>query len=278
MRRIILCILLALTVVSCSRLVQAERDTSARALLDYENGEIVYPLDSYGQSMEDLRFEIAYSAYLYAECMKPHGYTMPGASSLQHIPHAVQFDKIYGQWNVEKAQKTGLVERDKPTSSRLETTADFERIMDETCIPQVRDQLNSEEDYQVSENAQKLTQEIRNQAYHNASSHPEWKQARSEWWSCLESKGLHPRKGEHEWGAQEEFNFVSAPELTEAEIELAVTMAQCSQDTRMAQRLGDLEASYQMPLIRQHQHELNEAKDAIKKRSERIKKIVLTHQ
>ena len=117
MRRIILCILLALTVVSCSRLVQAERDTSARALLDYENGEIVYPLDSYGQSMEDLRFEIAYSAYLYAECMKPHGYTMPGASSLQHIPHAVQFDKIYGQWNVEKAQKTGLVERDKPTSS-----------------------------------------------------------------------------------------------------------------------------------------------------------------
>ena len=123
---------------------------------------------------------------------------------------------------------------------------------------------------------------LRQEAYASAKSDPEWNKVRSEWWSCLEGNGLTPRKGDQEWGSQETFNIdlssKSEEEKTQETIRLATIEAECNQKVGMAQRLGDIEASYQGPLIEKNQAKLNQLKEEKEKRVARAREIIATHQ
>ena len=77
---------------------------------------------------------------------------------------------------------------------------------------------------------------------------------RSDWWDCQREKGLTPRTGDGEWTSKETANLnADDPKVLEEVIRLATIEAQCSEKVRLAQRLGDLEASYQGPLIEKNQ-------------------------
>ena len=55
-------------------------------------------------------------------------------------------------------------------------------------------------------------------------------------------------------------------------------MAECNQQVGMSQQLYDLEAQYQMPLIRKYQSQLEQERQADRDRDEKFKQYVLEHQ
>ncbi|MDO5750805.1 MAG: hypothetical protein Q4P78_06325 [Rothia sp. (in: high G+C Gram-positive bacteria)] len=65
---------------------------------------------------------------------------------------------------------------------------------------------------------------------------------------------------------------------SEEEIRIATIEAQCSKDTGMAQTLADLEASYQAPLIKKHEVQLQAEFERYKAENEKFKKFVLDNQ
>ena len=94
-----------------------------------------------------------------------------------------------------------------------------------------------------------------------AQADPEWKKARSDWWDCQRQEGLTPRTGDGEWTSKETASLnADDPKVLEEVIRPATIEAQCSEKVRLAQRLSDLEASYQGPLIEKNQALLNELK------------------
>ena len=62
------------------------------------------------------------------------------------------------------------------------------------------------------------------------------------------------------------------------EIRLATIEAECNQKVGMAQRLGDIEASYQGPLIEKNQAKLNQLKEEKEKRVAKAREIIATRQ
>ena len=62
------------------------------------------------------------------------------------------------------------------------------------------------------------------------------------------------------------------------EIRLATIEAECNQKVGMAQRLGDIEASYQGPLIEKNQAKLNQLKEDKEKRVAKAREIIATRQ
>ena len=62
------------------------------------------------------------------------------------------------------------------------------------------------------------------------------------------------------------------------EIRLATIEAECNQKVGMAQRLGDIEASYQGPLIEKNQAKLNQLKEEKEKHVAKAREIIATHQ
>lgn len=105
---------------------------------------------------------------------------------------------------------------------------------------------------------------------------------RSEWWTCLRERGLTPREGESDWISEESAHLMtSSPGNEEAkpeEIRLATIEAECNQKVGMAQRLGDIEASYQGPLIEKNQAKLNQLKEEKEKHVAKAREIIATRQ
>ncbi|MFY9636330.1 MAG: hypothetical protein WAL27_16560 [Cellulosimicrobium cellulans] len=112
-----------------------------------------------------------------------------------------------------------------------------------------------------------LADKLQGDAYTYASDSPLWKETREEWWACLRKNGLEPRTSDGAWLSEQAEALLTRQESAEPssvdkaeEIRIAVAEAQCNQDVRMTQRLGDLEASYQAPLIEANKAALNEEK------------------
>ena len=120
---------------------------------------------------------------------------------------------------------------------------------------------------------------ISGEAYQRAQGDPEWKKARSDWWDCQRQEGLTPRTGDGEWSSKETANLnADDPKVLEEVIRLATIEAQCSEKVRLAQRLGDLEASYQGPLIVKNQALLNDLKAYRDAKIAKAREIIATHQ
>ena len=59
---------------------------------------------------------------------------------------------------------------------------------------------------------------------------------------------------------------------------IATIEAECNQKVGMAQRLGDIEASYQGPLIEKNQAQLNQLKEEKEKHVAKAREIIATSQ
>ena len=137
-------------------------------------------------------------------------------------------------------------------------------------------------DVELDEKEYRFVGELNSQAYTYASQTDEWKNIRSEWWICLRERGLTPREGEGDWMSEESAHLMASSQDNEEskpeEIRLATIEAECNQKVGMAQRLGDLEASYQGPLIEKNQAKLNQLKEEKEKRVAKACEIIATHQ
>ena len=250
--------------VSCSN--SAERDTSRKAVLDYSKNYIHLPLDEY--AFDELTIRTVSTAWhtLMSECYAHHGqsYAVPSIDTPQP-------GGLYGNWNVEYAKKYGYSQKESrgPDDSASDD-------INARCQEEVKTAFS---DVELDEKEYRFVGELNSQAYTYASQTDEWKNIRSEWWDCQRQEGLTPRTGDGEWTSKETANLnADDPKVLEEVIRLATIEAQCSEKVRLAQRLGDLEASYQGPLIEKNQALLNELKADRDAKIAKAREIIATHQ
>ena len=96
-----------------------------------------------------------------------------------------------------------------------------------------------------------------------------------EWKRCVKDKGLTP---DSEMTVKEEKNIPSERHPLRRGNRIAVIQAQCNQDVGRSQKLYDLEAQYQKPLVAKNQAALENELKEFKRRDEQFKQYVLDNQ
>lgn len=252
---------------ACSdTLPNVEPDFTATAVLNLQTGEIDMPLDEYdiaARWADDALLEQALRVAALP-CMEAHGHSYT-AAHVQADPASSVGDRTYGIWNVEHAQKYGYGAGANPvnTAEAADQAAapDPEQWSNDryACFTEAKQQIAHiyPVDYLTKS---EVVGRIGSDAYALAQKDPQWQAARDEYAACLTEHGLVAATGPGRWGS-------TAPEApgfdweSEEAMRVAITEAQCNTDTQLTQRLGNLEAAYQAPLIKQHEAELQKIAD-----------------
>ena len=265
--------LLACFALALSSCAATPKDTSLKAQLDFENNYITLPLDEYDRSDQAENITGRASLLILKECYAKKGYDFEILENGWVSGDASQ----YGSWNVKHAANhfTSIQVRDEQERIYKSIPEDVRA----SCREEHREELDMLYFDVADEEKYRPVERIRSEAYQRAQADPEWKKARSDWWDCQREKGLTPRTGDNEWTSKESMSLnADDPKVLEELIRLATIEAQCSEKVRLAQRLGDLEASYQGPLIEKNQALLNELKAERDAKIAKAREIIATHQ
>ena len=265
--------LLACFALALSSCAAAPKDTSLKAQLDFENNYITLPLDEYDMSDQAQDITGRASLLIRKECYAKKGYDFEILENGFVSGDASQ----YGSWNVKHAANHFTSSKVREEQYRI-----YDSIPEDvraSCREEHREELNALKFDEADEEKYRPVRRISGEAYQRAQGDPEWKKARSDWWDCQREKGLTPRTGDGEWTSKETANLnADDPKVLEEVIRLATIEAQCSEKVRLAQRLGDLEASYQGPLIEKNQALLNNLKAERDAKIAKAREIIATHQ
>ena len=264
-----------------------ERDESVHAIFDAEQDIVKMPLDEY------MYFETnnyAHTAFQIAmkQCFAEHGqnYTIQAPDS-ESAPRG-DFGRKYGPWNVEYAKKYGFQKRDPnaaPISfSSPESLSPEEQLRTE-CHDKARETLEAAvpEGKRPENDVQSTYSRISTDATNAVYGSKLHRELEEKWKQCVSNRGLTPIKAgyvaeESPLNEQLSKNNGFNEPASEEEIRIATIQAECNQQVGMSQQLYDLEAQYQMPLIRKYQSQLEQDRKAERERDEKFKQYVLEHQ
>ncbi|MDU2066989.1 MAG: hypothetical protein E6713_19405 [Sporomusaceae bacterium] len=265
-----------------------ERDESVHAVFDAGQDIVKMPLDDYTY-YERTHYE--YTAFQIAmkQCFAEHGqnYTIQAPYS-EGAPRG-EMGRKYGPWNVEYAQKYGLQKRDPNAAAPIsynsgESMSPEDQLRTE-CYPKARETLEAAvpEGKRPENEGQSTSSRISTEAGNAVYGSTLHRELEEKWKQCVSNRGLTPNKAgsvaEESPLAEEDSKSggTNAP-ASEEEIRIATIMAECNQQVGMSQQLYDLEAQYQMPLIRKYQSQLEQDRKAERERDEKFKQYVLDHQ
>ena len=266
-----------------------ERDESVHAIFDAEQDIVKMPLDDYPPYYEGTHYK--YTAFQIAikQCYAEHGqsYTEPAPQS-ESAPSGDPGRK-YGPWNVEYAKKYGFQKRDPNAKAPISVTpgaslSPEERLIIE-CDDKARETLEAavpegkRPENDVQSTSSRISTEAGNAVY-GSKLHRELEE---KWKQCVSDRGLTPRSAgsvaeETPLNEQLSKNDGYNKPASEEEIRIATIQAECNQQVGMSKQLYDLEAQYQMPLIRKYQSQLEQDRKAERERDEKFKQYVLEHQ
>lgn len=266
-----------------------ERDESVHAIFDAEQDIVKMPLDEY------MYFETnnyAYTAYQIAmkKCMAEHGqsYTIKPVHPEGFTPG--DNGRRYGVWNVEYHQKYGYDKPDPNAEAPVSFTAGASLSPDEQarteCYPKARETLDAavpEGKRKDNDTTQPTYIRLENEAGKAVYGSDLHKELEEKWKQCVSNRGLTPNRAGSVAEETPMFDQMmknggpNAP-ASEEEIRIATIQAECNQQVGMSQQLYDLEAQYQMPLIRKYQTQLEQERNAERERDEKFKQYVLEHQ
>lgn len=260
-------------------------DTAAKAQLDRARGQVVLPLEEYQATVDELNVTQRASQSVLRECLNGRGHAglAPAADST-----GPGLDRPYGLWLPEQAAQEGFipaVDQSAPPPGEWSDESDpsFNAAYD-ACRGEVGAQMDA---VSIPEAALSggLPGELATKAYNSASATDAWKTAREEWTTCLRDHGLTPRDDESAWTSAEAQQILEASEEGSAdparkkeEIRIASIEADCNEKGQLTQRLGDIEASYQAPLIKQNEAALQDVKAETAKHVDAARAYLASHQ
>ena len=266
-----------------------ERDESVHAIFDAEQDIVKMPLDDYSY-YERTNYE--YTAFQIAmkQCFAEHGqnYTIQAPYS-ESAPRG-DLGRKYGPWNVEYAQKYGLQKRDPnnaaaPISYNSGESMSPEDKLRTECYPKARETLEAAvpEGKRPENDVQSTYSRIYTEAVNAVYGSKLHRELEEKWKQCVSNRGLTPNKAgsvaeESPLAEQLSKNGGFNEPASEEEIRIATIQAECNQQVGMSKQLYDLEAQYQMPLIRKHQSQLEQERQADRDRDEKFKQYVQEHQ
>ena len=267
-----------------------ERDESVHAIFDAEQDIVKMPLDDY-LYYEGTHYEYTALQIAMKQCFAEHGqsYTDPDQAPQSESAPSGDNGRKYGPWNVEYAKKYGFQKRDPNAKAPISVTPGAslspEDKLRTECYPKARETLEAavpegkrpENDVQSTYN--RISTEAINAVY-GSKLHRELEE---KWKQCVSDRGLTPRSAgsvaeETPLAEQLSKNNGFNEPASEEEIRIATIQAECNQQVGMSQQLYDLEAQYQMPLIRKYQSQLEQERQADRDRDEKFKQYVLEHQ
>ena len=265
-----------------------ERDESVHAIFDAEQDIVKMPLDDYTY-YERTHYE--YTAFQIAmkQCFAEHGqnYTIQAPYS-ESAPRG-DLGRKYGPWNVEYTQKYGLQKRDPNAAAPIsynsgESMSPEDKLRTE-CYPKARETLEAAvpEGKRPENEGQSTSSRISTEAGNAVYGSTLHRELEEKWKQCVSNRGLTPIKAgavaeESPLAEQWSKNDGIDKPASEEEIRIATIQAECNQQVGMSKQLYDLEAQYQMPLIRKYQSQLEQERQADRDRDEKFKQYVQEHQ
>ena len=265
-----------------------ERDESVHAIFDAEQDIVKMPLDDYTY-YERTHYE--YTAFQIAmkQCFAEHGqnYTIQAPYS-ESAPRG-DLGRKYGPWNVEYTQKYGLQKRDPNAAAPIsynsgESMSPEDQLRTE-CYPKARETLEAAvpEGKRPENEGQSTSSRISTEAGNAVYGSTLHRELEEKWKQCVSNRGLTPIKAGSVAEAsplneQRSKNGGINKPASEEEIRIATIQAECNQQVGMSKQLYDLEAQYQMPLIRKYQSQLEQERQADRDRDEKFKQYVQEHQ
>ena len=266
-----------------------ERDESVHAIFDAEQDIVKMPLDDY---LYYERTNYEYTAFQIAmkQCFAEHGqsYTIPAPYS-EGAPRG-DLGRKYGPWNVEYAQKYGSQKRDPnnaaaPISYNSPESMSPEDKLRTECYPKARETLEAAvpEGKRLENDVQSTYSRISTDATNAVYGSKLHRELEEKWKQCVSNRGLTPIKAgsvaeQSPLNEQLSKNGGYNEPASEEEIRIATIQAECNQQVGMSKQLYDLEAQYQMPLIRKYQSQLEQERQADRDRDEKFKQYVQEHQ
>lgn len=263
-------------------------DRTGGARLDRVASTIIMPLDEYDISDAGWSTLSRARDLAFANCMADLGVVDAGASE-----PFLKEDRDYGLWNVERARLYGfgVVPMDDAPAAPEEPPGIYRELdpvwaqTRSSCIGSVASEV---EPFTPPDEltAPPATSQVRMEAHRAAEKDPQWKAHRDEWWQCLKNAGLVAPPEEDAWSSQQARDLTRgmadpenpSPAEKEEEIRIAVKEATCNEETALTQKLGDIEAGYQVPLIKAKQAVLNEQKSKNLEYVAKAEKYLATHQ
>ena len=265
-----------------------ERDESVHAIFDAEQDIVKMPLDDY---LYYERTNYEYTAFQIAmkQCFAEHGqnYTIQAPYS-ESAPRG-DLGRKYGPWNVEYAKKYGFQKRDPNAKAPISVTPGASLSPEERLIIECDDKVRETLDAAVPEgkrpenDVQSTSSRISTEAGSAVYGSKLHRELEEKWKQCVSDRGLTPNKAgsvdeESPLAEQQSKNGGYNEPASEEEIRIATIQAECNQQVGMSKQLYDLEAQYQMPLIRKYQSQLEQDRKAERERDEKFKQYVMEHQ
>ena len=265
-----------------------ERDESVHAIFDAEQDIVKMPLDDY---LYYERTNYEYTAFQIAmkQCYAEHGQNYTSQAPHSEGAPRGEMGRKYGPWNVEYAQKYGFQKRDPnaaaPISFNSGESMSPEERLDIECYPKARETLDAAvpEGKRPGHEGQSTYSRISTEAGNAVYGSKLHRELEEKWKQCVSNRGLTPIKAgavaeESPLAEQWSKNDGIDEPASEEEIRIATIQAECNQQVGMSKQLYDLEAQYQMPLIRKYQSQLEQDRKAERERDEKFKQYVLEHQ
>lgn len=225
------------------------RDLSVKASLDRSRGSVRLPLDQYGINNADVVVISNAQLALTGQCVRDRGFPFEHDGRVSSNP--IIDDREYGFWVREFVEEFGI---DGPNGAgEVPVAPDPEqREVWSNCSDAASQDLNFEPVYFPMARFPVL-QEIYAAAYRAARQDPDWAATVTEFHTCLADEGLAP---------DEEFEFgVELPSENDQEtIRRLLIEVDCKDQIDFIQRLMDIMAQYQAPLIEERAAELAEPK------------------
>ena len=268
-----------------------ERDESVHAFFDAEQDIVKMPLDEY--LYYELGTNYEYTAYQIAikQCYAEHGqsYTDPDQAPQSESAPRGDPGRKYGHWNVEYAKKYGFQKRDPNAKAPISVTPGASLSPEERLIIECEDKARETLDAAVPEgkrpenDVQSTYSRISTEAGSAVYGSKLHRELEEKWKQCVSDRGLTPRSAgsvaeETPLAEQLSKNDGFNKPASEEEIRIATIQAECNQQVGMSKQLYDLEAQYQMPLIRKYQSQLEQERQTDRDRDEKFKQYVQEHQ
>ena len=266
-----------------------ERDESVHAIFDAEQDIVKMPLDDYLYYERGTHYEYTAHQIAMKQCYAEHGqsYTEPAPQS-ESAPRGDP-GRMYGPWNVEYAKKYGFQKRDPNAKAPIsynsgESMSPEDKLRTE-CLDKARETLDAAvpEGKKPENDVQSTYSRISTEAINAVYGSKLHRGLEGKWKQCVSNRGLTPIKAGSVAEAsplaeqQSKNDGINEP-ASEEEIRIATIQAECNQQIGMSKQLYDLEAQYQMPLIRKYQSQLEQDRKAERERDEKFKQYVLEHQ
>ncbi|MEQ4566298.1 hypothetical protein [Paenarthrobacter sp. CAP02] len=253
-------------------------DLSGRVNLDYESSLIIFPVDAYRISARDRSRILLAREVIMTTCMRRFGFNDdPNAA------YPEPENRNFGVWNVDRVRQYGFRLVGEETQSgqvhdeagpwgeaRYKCLSSEKSKLDEITPPD--DLMNGGAAAAIALKSLSMASEI-----------DAWNDAKDDWGDCISAAGLTPGKDltNAKWSSQQSFELQGRmdqrnPSKSDAAegIRLATIEAECNQKVRLTQTLGDIQASYQLPLIKQDEAVLTELKKKSQKYVDAAEKLL----